>query len=102
MQKKLQKKIFLIWAHIELFARPHLEVRLLQDPGQFSRAVIFNLETADVAQDLCHQLHIVVLHRLQLHLLQLFMSLEETEMLSECCMWRDGRLALFSYDCVLC
>lgn len=49
---------------------------LLEDPGQFGRAVIFNLETADVAQDLRHQLHVVVLHCLQLHFLQLFVSLE--------------------------
>lgn len=58
-----------------VFAPPHLEVWLLEDPGQFGRAVVFNLETADVAQDLRHQLHIVVLHRLQLHFLQLFVSL---------------------------
>lgn len=54
----------------------HLEMWLLQDPGQFSRAVVLNLEVVDVTQDLCHQLHVVVLHRLQLHFLQLLMSLE--------------------------
>ncbi len=54
---------------------PHLKVRLLEDPGQLCRAVVFNLEAADVAQDFRHQLHVVVLHRLQLHFLQLFVSL---------------------------
>lgn len=63
---------------------PHLKVWLLEDPRQFGGAVIFNLETADVSQDLRHQLHIVVLHRLELHLLQLLVGLREREML------RDG------------
>lgn len=59
----------------------HLEVWFLEDAGQFGRTVIFNLQTVDVAQDLCHELHIVVLHRLQLHFLQLFVGLGEKEML---------------------
>lgn len=63
---------------------PHLKVWLLEDPRQFGCAVIFNLETADVSQDLRHQLHIVVLHRLELHFLQLFVGLRERETL------RDG------------
>lgn len=57
----------------------HLEMGLLQDPGQFSCAVVFNLEAADVAQDLRYQLHIVVLHCFQLYFLQLFVSLGEKE-----------------------
>lgn len=57
------------------FPAPHLEVRLLEDAGQFGRAVVLHLETVDVPQDIGHQLHIVVLHRLQLHLLRLFVSL---------------------------
>lgn len=70
----------------------YLKVWLLEDPGQFGRAVVFNLETADVAQDLRHQLHIVILHRLQLHLLQLFVSLRERgETL------REGGCVLLSY-----
>lgn len=56
----------------------HLEVGLLQDSRQFRRAVVFNLEAADVSQDLRHQLHVIVLHRLQLHLLQLLLSLGQT------------------------
>lgn len=68
---------------VSLCAFAHLEVGLLQDPGQFGCAVVFNLEAADVAQDLRHQLHVVVLHCLQLYLLQLFVSLGETEKLSE-------------------
>lgn len=53
----------------------HLEVRLLQDAGELGGAVVLDLEAADVAQDLRHQLHVVVLHRLQLHLLLLLVSL---------------------------
>lgn len=67
----------------KVFALPHLEVWLLEDPGQLGRTVVFNLETAYVAQDLRHQLHVVVLHRLQLHFLQLLVSLGETETLRE-------------------
>lgn len=81
-----------------MFAPPHLKVWLLKNPGQFGRAVIFNLEIADVAQDLRHQLHIVVLHCLQLHFLQLFVSLGETEKLREG-RWRDNSCVLISYDC---
>lgn len=72
----------------------HLEVWLLEDAGQLGRAVIFHLQTVDVPQDLCHQLHIVVLHRLQLHFLQLLMSLGEKEIL-----WDVSRV-LLSYDSV--
>lgn len=79
---------------IELSPLPHLEVWLLEDPGQFGRAVVFNLETADVPQDLRHQLHVVVLHRFELHFLQLLVGLGETEML------RDGSCVLFSYTIV--
>lgn len=50
-------------------------MRLLEDPGQLGRAIVFDLQAADVPQDLRHQLHVVVLHRLQLHLLRLLMSL---------------------------
>lgn len=50
-------------------------MRLLEDPRQLGRAVVFDLQAADVAQDLCHQLHVVVLHRLQLYLLRLLVSL---------------------------
>lgn len=57
----------------------HLEVRLLQDAGELGGAVVLDLEAADVAQDLRHQLHVVVLHRLQLHLLLLLVSLREGE-----------------------
>lgn len=57
----------------------HLEVRLLQDAGELGGAVVLDLETADVAQDLRHQLHVVVLHRLQLHLLLLLVSLRRRE-----------------------
>lgn len=73
---------------------PHLEVWLLEDAGQFGCTVIFNLQTADVPKDLCHQLHIVVLHRLQLHFLQLFVSLGEKEIL------RNVSHVLLSYDSV--
>lgn len=52
-----------------------LEVRLLEDPRQLGRAVVFDLQAADVPQDLRHQLHVVVLHRLQLYFLRLLMSL---------------------------
>ncbi len=65
-------------------------MRLLKDPGQLRRAVVFNLETADVAENLRHQLHIVVLHRLQLDFLLLLVSLGETETLREGSVWRDG------------
>ena len=71
----------------------HLKVRLLEDPGQFSRTVVFNLQTADVAQDLRHQLHVVVLHRLQLHLLQLFVSLGAEQRRSG-----EGGCILLSHD----
>lgn len=53
----------------------YLEMGLLQDPGQLGGAVVLHLQAADVPQDLRHQLHIVVLHRLQLHLLRVLMSL---------------------------
>lgn len=46
-----------------VFTMSHLEMRLLEDLRQFSCAVIFHLEVADVPQDLCHQLHVVFLHR---------------------------------------
>lgn len=52
-----------------------LEMRLLEDAGQLGRAVVFDLQAADVPQDLRHQLHVVVLHRLQLYLLRLLLSL---------------------------
>lgn len=88
--------LYLCVCEIEHLPLPHLEVWLLEDPGQFGRAVVFNLETADVPQDLRHQLHVVVLHRLELHFLQLFVGLGETEML------RDGSCVLLSYDSVCC
>lgn len=56
---------------------------LLEDPGQFGGAVVFHHEVLDVTQNLRHQLHVVILHRLQLHLLLLLMSLKETEQLRE-------------------
>lgn len=52
-----------------------LEMRLLEDPGQLGRAVVFDLQAADVPQDLRHQLHVVVLHRLQLYFLRLLVGL---------------------------
>lgn len=61
----------------------HLEVRLLEDPGQFGCTVIFHHEVFDVAQNLRHQLHVVVLHCFQLHFLLLLVSLEETKQLRE-------------------
>lgn len=73
-------------------ARDYLKVWLLENPGQFSRAVVFNLETADVAQDLRHQLHVVILHCLQLHFLQLFVSLREMGKTL-----REGGCVLLSY-----
>lgn len=53
----------------------YLKVWLLEDPGQLGCAVVFHLQVADVTQDLCHQLHIVVLHCFQLYFLHLLMSL---------------------------
>lgn len=57
------------------FLNTYLEMGLLQDPGQLGGAVVFDLQAADVPQDLRHQLHVVVLHRLQLDFLRLLMSL---------------------------
>lgn len=70
-------------------ALAHLEMRLLEDSRQLSRAVVFNLEAVDVAQDLCHQLDVIVLHRFQLHFLQLLLSLGETKKLR-----KSGKMAV--------
>lgn len=77
-------------------ARAHLEVRLLKDPRQLSCAVVLNLEVVDVAQDFRHQLHVIVLHRFQLHFLQLLLSLGEMKKLRN-----GGKTAAASRD-LLC
>lgn len=48
----------------------HLEVRLAQDACQLGCGAVLARQVPDVTQDVLHQLHVVVPHRLQLRLLQ--------------------------------
>lgn len=58
----------------------HLKVGFLQDLGKLSCAVVMLGQDADFRQNLAHQLHVVVPHCLQLHILQSLMSLgKETD-----------------------
>ena len=58
---------------------PYLEVGLLEDSGEFRCSVVADAEGGDVAQDVCDQLHVVVLHRLQPHVLQSLVGLRGSE-----------------------
>ena len=69
---------------------PHLEVGLLEDAGQLvgRRAAVG--QRAQVLQDVLHQLHVVVTHRLQLGLLKVLMGLADGG---------RGRYGLTSQEC---
>lgn len=57
-------------SHTHRARAAHLEVRLAQDACQLGRGAVLARQVPDVTQDVLHQLHVVVPHRLQLRLLQ--------------------------------
>ena len=53
----------------------YLEVRLPEDARQLGGALVSAPQLFDVPQDLADQLHVVVLHRLEPHLVQRLLAL---------------------------